>query len=85
LKGAKGVGFLLSSLLPFRGGCRRSAAIRIFERVFSVSPFNYRLSAASRLTIGSLTGWGLVVITVYFFCLFCYNILMPSGGLAGFL
>jgi len=34
LKGAKGVGFLVSPLLPFRGGCRRSAAIRIFERVF---------------------------------------------------
>ncbi len=75
---------MLSPLLPFRGGCRRSDAIRILERVFSVPPFNYRLSAASRLTIGSLTGWGLVVTTVYFFCLFCYNILMPSGGLAGF-
>jgi hypothetical protein len=58
LKEEKGVGFLLSSLLPFRGGCLRSSAIRIFERVFSVPPFNYRLSAASRLTSGSLTGLG---------------------------
>jgi hypothetical protein len=66
LKGAKGVGFLLSPLLPFRGGCRRSAAIRILERVFSVPPFNYRLSAASRLTIGSLTGWGLAATLLLF-------------------
>jgi hypothetical protein len=81
LKGAKGVGFLLSSLLPFRGGCRRSAAIRIFERVFSVPPFNYRLSAASRLTIGSLTGWGWLL----FYCVFLFFLLLLPHAILVFL
>ncbi|QQZ31094.1 hypothetical protein HMY34_19930 (plasmid) [Thiothrix subterranea] len=46
-------------ILPFRGGCLRSSAIRIFERVFLVPPFNRRLSPAGASDNRQLTGWGL--------------------------